>query len=567
MSTELGRWPAWLLAALAAALAFYCVNIAHFGREPLRIEENVWPPMAKAIYETGKPVIQFDETHHWRFNPDLTRDESPRYGAWHPPLYLYTLAASMAVLGTHSPYRLRLVGVIGLMLGIVLMFLIAREISSRWRLIAGVAAVLALIHPLAIQDSVFLDIDPTVYPPLALLVIWLAVRYGKRAEPLGLAQIAAMSVAIALVTWAKMTTTIDVLGALVVWWLLTRRPIRVAVLEAVSFVTIGLALFFSTYGLWCSATGIPFSYTFQVTFVEKSNRLFSNWLFVEHAAHWHLRWFGASVLLLALVYLGDMIRNFVSQRRLRLMDLPFLMGAAILVQYVLLSPTDGTYQGKYAFPALLMLLLPISWMLLRNPVSRRSPAKWALAAAIAAIAALLVPDVLTGLTGPVVGYGTWTSELRVVAGVAAALLLAWWLGGERGFVGGVVLVVAALLVSQAIHSYRANTSPMYPITDTAEFNAAVNDLHENLHKGDVAIAVEDLGFYVKGPIIDGEEAFVGGDEWLTRLIRKNRHIVAFAHDSFGPPVGPGTQALLDRCFLDRHEFGTAGIDYRTGSCR
>jgi hypothetical protein len=562
-----GRWPAWLLAALTLALAFYCVNAVHFGKEPLRIEESEWPPMAKAIYETGKPIIEFDQTHRLRLNEDLTVDESPRIGAWHPPLYLYTLAASMTVLGTHSPYRLRLVGVVGLLASIALLFAIAREVTRRWRLVGGIAAILALVHPFAIQGSVFLDIDPTIYAPLALLVVWLAIRYGRRSEPLGLAQILAIGGAIALVTWAKMTTTIDVLGVLVIWWLLARRPIRLAILEAISFVGVGLGLFFATYGLWCALTDIPFSYTFQVTFIEKGNRLFSNLTYIEHAVHWHLRWLGAAVFLLGVVYLVDMFRNFISARRLRPMDLPFLISAAILVQYVFLSPTDGTYQGKYAFPALLMLLLPISWMLLRNPVPQRPYTQWAIASAIGLLAALLMPDVLTGLAFLNVNYGSWTFELRVMAGVGAALLIVWWLGGQRGFAGGVILVTVALLVAQAVHSYQANTSPMYPIPDTAEFNAAVDDLHQNLHRGDITISVKDLGYYIRGPVIDGEEAFVGGDPRLIRIIRKDPHIVAFARDSFGPPVGPETQALLSECFTDQHVFGTASVVYRTKRCR
>lgn len=562
-----GRWPAWLLVALAAALGFYCFNAAHFAREPLRIEENEWPPMAKAIYETGKPVIPFDETHRLRFNQDLTVEEGAMIGAWHPPLYLYTLAASMTVLGTDSPYRLRLVGAVGLIASIFLLFLIAREVTRRWRLVGGIAAILALIHPFAIQGSLFMDIDPSIYAPFALLLVWLAIRYGKRREPLGLAQILAMGVAVALITWTKMTTTIDVLAVLVVWWLLARRPIRLAALEAISFVTVGLAMFFFTYGLWCAITDIPFSYTFDVTFVGKSDRLFSDWIFVEHATHWHLRWFGASVIVLSLVYLGDMVRGFVSERRLRSMDLPFLIGCAVLLQYVLLSPTDGTYQGKYAFPALLMLLLPISWMLLRNPQRRQARSRWAFAAAIAVAAALLVPDVLTNLAFLNVEYGTWTFELRVLAAVAAALLLAWRLGADRRFAGGMVLVVIALLIAQSVNSYRADTSPMYPIQDTADFEAAVEDLHQNVKPGEIAVAPEDLAYYVPGTVIEGEDAFARGDELLVRAIKRYPQITAFARDSFGPPVGPQTEALLSECFTDSHEFGTASVAYRTGRCK
>ena len=130
IAARLRPMAAWLLVALSVAFGFYCVNVS-----PLRSRSRFasrrasgrrWPrrstkragPSSSSIRPTGM-----------RFNEDLSVNESPTIGAWHPPLYLYTLAASMAVLGTHSPYRLRLVGAVGLMASIVLLFLIAREVT------------------------------------------------------------------------------------------------------------------------------------------------------------------------------------------------------------------------------------------------------------------------------------------------------------------------------------------------------------------------------------------------------------------------------------------------------
>lgn len=561
----LAATPRWLLLAGALALVFFCVNAVHFGKQPLRIEESEWPPMAKAIYETGKPIINYDETHRLRFNEDLSVDETPVIGAWHPPLYLYTVAASMAIVGTQSPHALRIVGVAGLLISVLLLLLIAREVTPRWRVVGGVAAILVLIHPFAIQGSTFLDIDPSIYTPTALLVVWLAIRYAKRPEALSAAHVTAIGAAIALVLWAKMTTTIVLLGVLGLWWLLSRRPFKRAVLEAGAFTAVGLALFFSTYALWCAVTGIAFSYTFDVTFVGKSNRLLSEWWLVNNAAHWHLRWFGAGIFLLALVYIVDLCRSLLATRQLRPMDLPFLVGIGILVLYILLSPTDGTYQGKYAFPALIMLVLPISWMLLRDQTERQGMARWLLAAGFGLTAALLIPDLLTELSF-LGNYGTWEFELRILAAVGAALLLAWWLGRDRGFAGGVVVVLGILLVVQAVHSYRADTSPMYPIPDTADFNTAMNDLNQTLQKGEVAVSAKDLGFYVDERVIDGEDAFARGDGRLAAVIRRYPEITAFARDSFGPPVGPQTEAILQRCFDDQRIYGTATIVYRSESC-
>lgn len=551
----------------ALALVFYLVNAVHYAKLPLRIEESEWPPMAKAIYETGKPEIAADETHRIRFDENLEIDQSPMIGAWHPPLYLYTAAASMTVLGTHSAYRLRAVGVVALLCAAALLLLIAREVTSRWRLIGGVAAILLLMDPFAIQGSTFLDIDTQLYAPVAILSIWAAIRLAKRQEALGPPQILAIGATLALITWTKMTTSIVLIGILIAWWLLSRRPFRRALLEAVAFTATGAALFFSTYGLWCRLTDIPFSYTFNVTFVQKSNRLFSEWIVVNHAVHWHLRWLAAGFVILMLIYLGDLLRNLVSQRCLRPLDLPFLFGLGIVVTYVFLSPTDGTYQGKYVYPALPALMLPISWMLLRG-VDKQSPRRllWPAAMAIGVIAVLILPDQITGLAEFNVHYGSWGYELELAAVAGAALGLAWLLRGRRGFGGGVVGVLAILFIGQAIHSYRANTSPMYPIPDTGDFLAAVHDIERETPKGDIVIAPKDMGFYVKGAVIEGEDTFARGDALTAAVIRRYPNITAFARDSFGPPVGPAIEAVLARCFQRHHEFGTASVAYRTADC-
>lgn len=552
---------------VAVTLTFYAVNAFHYGNQPLRIEEGEWPPMAEAIAEKGKPIVAASETHRVRLTPTLGIDPSPMIGAWHPPLYQYALAATTVFVGMDGSNGLRLVGVMGLLASALLLVMIAREMTPRWRLIGGVAAGLLLIHPYAIQGSVFLDIDNTIYGPLALFVLWLAVRFGRRDVPLSVPQILLLGGSLALVTWAKMTTTIILVGVLVVWWVLARRPFHRAVAEAVGFVTMGAALFFSTYALWCKATGIPFSYTFDVTFAQKSGRLLADWWLTDNAAHWHLRWFGAAMLVLALVYLVDLIRNLAATRRLRELDLLFLFGVGVLFNYVVVSPTDGTYQGKYAFPAISALLLPVVWMLLRREGSEQAdPARWVGAIAVGLVAVAAMPDLTTNLGVDGI-YGNWSFDLLVLAGAVAAILAAWLLGGRTGFAGGVVVVLALLLIGQGIHSYRSDHSPLYPVDDTADFRAGVADLDASVARDEIVVAPKDLGFYVKGPVIEGEDAFARGDALLADAIRADDQIVAVVQNSFGPPMGAQTMTVVDTCFRDRKVFGSVTLAYRSGSCR
>ena len=156
--------------------------------------------------------------------------------------------------------------------------------------------------------------------------------------------------------------------------------------------------------------------------------------------------------------------------------------------------------------------------------------------------------------------------MRVAAGTGAALLIAWWLGEKRNFAGGVIVVLAALLLVQATHSYRANTSPLYPIADTAAFDATVNDLRQTLKPNQVVVTAKDIGFYLPQRVIEGEDAFARGDGRLAAAIRRYPEIAAYVHDSFGPPVGPKTEAVLSHCFGEQRIYETATILYRNGPC-
>jgi len=565
VADRLRATPRWLLLLGTLALGFYLVNALHYGQLPLRIEENEWPPMAQAIYETGKPVIAAEDSHRIRYTEDLRVDQEPFIGAWHPPLYLYTLGASMVVLGEDASFSLRAIGVAALLISALLLLLIAREVTPRWRIVGGVAAALLLIHPYAIQGSLFLDVDTTIYAPAILLLLWLAIRFSKRQAALRPVDVLALGAAFALVTWTKMTTTVPVLCVLVVWWLLTRQQTRRAVVEAASFVLTGAALFFSTYALWCRLTDVPFSYTFDITFGDKSDRLFASWDVVELSAHWHVRWFGGAILVLTAVYLVDLALNYIRERHLRPLDLPFLVGLGILANYVLVSPSSGYYQGKYAFPALAMLLLPIVWMLLRDSQPHVRATRWLAAAGIALAAALLLPDLLTNL-GVGGNYGSNVFDLRVIAAAGATLWLVWRLGGSRGFAGGVVVALIAFSVVQADRSYDSNHSPLYPVPDTNDFRAATADLNRTRQPGQIVVAPKDMGFYIPGPIIEGEDGIYRGDARLAAAIQRYPEISAFAFDSFGPPVGPATAEVLDRCFRERRSYGTASVAYRDRSC-
>ena len=554
------RFAAW--AALAVALAFYLVNALHYAQQPLRIEENEWPPMARAITDHGRPVLPASESPKLRYTADGRPDVSAQNGAWHPPLYLYSLAAAMVVVGDDASYALRGVGIAGLLLSVVLLFALAREIvPRRWPVVGGAAAVLLLLHPYASQGSTFIDIDTSIYAPAILLMLWLAVR-ATGSEERSTRRLLAAGAALALVCWIKLTTAVVLIPVLVLWWLLA-RGLRRGVVEAGVVVGSGAALFLSTYALWCAAAGIAFSYTFDFTFAQKSDRLGGDTGLIESALYWHVAWFGPALVLLTAAYAVDAIRSFALTRRARPMDLVWGFGVAVLLAYVVVSPTGGYYQGKYAFPALAALLLAGAWLVLRR-------AAWpgllavAVALGVGVLAAVLTPDLLTNQA---YGASTGRERLLIVLGTAAALLLAWRLAPRsRPSAPGLALVaVAALLVAQSVRSYEADVSPMYPVQDTEDFNRSVEAINRVTRTGDIVFASKDTGFYVAEgrQVIEGQDALIRGDELTAEVLRENDRVTVVSWNSFGPGIGPATMAAIERCFPTGETFGSAVIRLRT----
>lgn len=551
-----------------ASLGFYLVNVAHFARQPLRIEENEWPRMAKAIYESGRPYISAADSQRLRLDTSvqpgqpLRWDDEPYIGAWHPPLYQYVSAASMVVVGSDASYALRGVGIAGMLLCALLLFLIAREVAGRrWMLIGGAAAALLLLHPYAIQGSTFLDIDTSIYPAVILLALWLALRFGKRPERLRVIEMALLAVAFALVCWTKLTTIAALAPAFALFWLLWRHPRR-AVPELVVVLGGAAALFFSTYWLWTQAAGIPYEYMFDVTFGEKSDRLGGTPEQREWVFRWQVAWFLPALMILAAVYAVDAAWSFARTRRARPMDLLWGSGVAVLLMYAWVTPNQSIYQGKYALPALPLLILPVAWMCLRGVRARPPLTALAVAAAVAVVAGVSMPELTLN--------DAWINaenvfRTAVLAGTALALVVAWRLVPRTPFLGvGPLLVLAAVSIAQSVQAKDLDTSPLHPIPDTADFNNAVHAVNGALGPGDIALVAKDIGFYVKpeAKVVEGHDTIYRGDELTTRMMREDPRVKVWAQDSFGPQVGRSMSIALAECFALTGSFNSAFVHTR-----
>jgi hypothetical protein len=164
----------------------------------------------------------------------------------HPPLYTWLGSLTVRLIGDDVPV-MRLVGGSAYVATLVLLplvcYALSRERAQAWR--AGLLAVMIwAIHPLALQGSLLLDIDNTVFAPaLLLFVLALVGTEGAR----GWQRALAVGCAFSLLLWAKFLPTAPIvagIGLLVT--LLRRRQVGSATLGlllGLLFFVISLALF------------------------------------------------------------------------------------------------------------------------------------------------------------------------------------------------------------------------------------------------------------------------------------------------------------------------------------
>jgi hypothetical protein len=186
---ELAEW-----IAHAGIASVYLALFLQQASEPYTIDEAAFPYGAAAILEKGIPQFYNGETRP----QDL--------GLWHPPLYIYTLAAQMLVLG-ESQAAVRSYGA----LAVIVAWIIGLAILRRVYPSGGTGArclfsSVFLLNPLILAGSLVPDIDGTIGIVLVMSFLWLGTRIVTGTDPPALI---AVSVGIWLFSFStKFTTTL-----------------------------------------------------------------------------------------------------------------------------------------------------------------------------------------------------------------------------------------------------------------------------------------------------------------------------------------------------------------------
>ena len=328
-------WPRALL-AVGAVVAVYGWLLAPQLGKPFVYDDVNFALGGRAIAETGLPYGNQGYLLH-------LYEQREQWALWHPPLYLYMLGLTMAIFGT-GEVAARGLGIACQLAAAGLAFDLARRLAqptSTGRttgVTAGVLAVaLFLLNPLTVQAALILDIDNTVLMLLTTLYVWVAVRLPGRWT---LRMIAALGLLYAVVLWAKLTTPLLILAALVFTRGFGPTGLRGA-LEALAVGLLGGTLFLLSWFAVTALAGMPRDYTFVVVYGEamasaaSTRDRFTSWgAFVAGAAPailWLGPFFGLLFVAAGLPALWRLVRG----KGLEAGDVVVVLGAAIYLAYIM----------------------------------------------------------------------------------------------------------------------------------------------------------------------------------------------------------------------------------------
>lgn len=345
--------PIQLSRTVLAALAVAAILFAIPAGKPLYLDNVDFPAVAKATAQTGLPVYYHGE-------------ENPRHsGLFHPPLYIYLLAAWFRLWGFGAA-QARL---FGFLLLIVHGWLALRVVRVLFGTTAARQAtpwfwVVFLLNPFALQGAAVLDIDTTIYGPLltAMLLAALRLRWRDgqlREDAPGPAEFVLLAAMTTAALWAKLTTVLAVMPATVL--LAAGGPGgRKMLVRSAAAVASGAVVFLGSYAVFSWWTGLDGTYTFRFTFMSFESRVHTGGLPARILAHsrifldmatWQVLWSGLlpwGAALTVTAWAGWKAARS-SDRRWRDVGIVMALALAVSGGYCALLYSFGHAPFKYVF--------------------------------------------------------------------------------------------------------------------------------------------------------------------------------------------------------------------------
>lgn len=342
------------LILILCMLLFLVFNLFSI-QKPFLLDDASFVNAADAINKNGVPIFYEGEV------------EKEKIGLWHPPLYIYLLAASFWVFGV-SEVSARLIGILFSSGTIILIYLLSLEIfkdNQNKHLIALAGAFVYSINPFVIQSAILIDIDTSILTFLTVLFIFVFIktmqmRYIKRLLILG--------ILFGVLIWAKFGSPIFIILSLAAFYIINKEY-KKGILDTSIIVLFGAAFFLLSWSIYTNLTQLPFLLPFQHnmttgSFSERGVRLLLKVMWgVKNISFWTTPPF---ILLVFVIFL-ERIRNFIKTKKLIYMDILLLCGMVIFIAYSIIRT------NAYGFPKYYAPSIPVFSILIGEFIARSEP--------------------------------------------------------------------------------------------------------------------------------------------------------------------------------------------------
>ena len=454
-------------AVLGLTLLLAAILFGLGAAKPLNLDNAEFPPAAEATAKTWTPVYYRGE--------DMPR----RAAVFHPPLYVYMLAVWVKAFGA-SPASFRYFGFACLLLaGAVTVLLVQAAHGSwpRWRFHLWYWPLL-MLNPYTLQTASIVDIDSSIYGPVLVLLLWAAMRLGRR-SPRPASGWVLLAIGVCVAFWLKLTT------ALILWpafWLLLRGSLggSPALRRATLVFWGGALLFVATYAAFCHLLDLNFR--FALAFDTQSvfqrgaaSASLADWLsrhmsqapgVMAHLVSW------GGVLPLVVLPVSTVFYGMRVRKRAAPGDSAWfailLISLSTVAVYCLITGVFGGAPFKYTFVFWPVVVAAAALYLAGSPFDRTPPAVKPVLAGAAIFSAVAAVS-LAGWKDRLIVEGLAGAPAMAMVVVPVLLLAAGGLmqaTAGTGRLGRLAICAAALLsggalLGTAIHQARADYSTTY----------------------------------------------------------------------------------------------------------
>lgn len=209
--------------------------------------------LVMALFTLDRPLIGDDIVYS-------AEAQMPHYGlmgSWHPPLYQDVLRILVHSAGLKRE-NLRFFGIFCFLFTLPLIYLLMREVSDD-RSKGILACLLYLVHPLAIQGSLIIDIDNTV---LTLLLMLFLLYFCRHYENPSLKNNLFLGLLFFICLWAKLSTPVLLLASVFISYIF-RKKVKKGIVELSVIAGVGIGLFLLLWFAYSRIQQLNFFAVFQ----------------------------------------------------------------------------------------------------------------------------------------------------------------------------------------------------------------------------------------------------------------------------------------------------------------